>query len=182
MPISLLANLVVGNAVMGRLLQACSHRFKVSIGIRGSVVGCCASSNGEASCPTSTQRLGIDGYGTSGAQIQGHGANRPLVDRIQARVWQSSCWARCRNNRNEWLVYVICVAERRRAGQMFLPVRWEHHLATKYPNKQNGDGRKAEIQSAWPLVVGLHKRALHTAVPARGIQFLTATLPKPRVW
>ncbi|KAK1518038.1 uncharacterized protein CCOS01_12295 [Colletotrichum costaricense] len=88
----------------------------------------------------------------------------------------------CRNNRNEWVVYVIYVAERWRAGQMFLPV-----VGNTTPRRSIRSGKMAtagtaEIQSAWPLVVGLHRSALHTAVSARGTQFLTATLPKPRVW
>ncbi|KAK1473850.1 hypothetical protein CTAM01_16065 [Colletotrichum tamarilloi] len=128
---------------MGKLLQACSHRFKVSIGIRGSVAGCCASSNGEASCPTSTQRLGIDGYGTSGAQIQGHGANRPLVDRIQARVWQSSYWASM-SKQSKRVVGLcnLCGREMEGRADVFTR-RWEHHPASKHPEQQNGDGRNS---------------------------------------
>ncbi|KAK1622273.1 hypothetical protein BDP81DRAFT_154012 [Colletotrichum phormii] len=48
----------------------------------------------------------------------------------------------CRKNRNEWLVYVICVVERWRAGQLFFSFVGNTNPASKYPKQQKGDGRE----------------------------------------
>lgn len=49
----------------------------------------------------------------------------------------------CRNNRNEWLVYVIRVVERWRAGQMFPPVVGNTTPRRSIRSSQNGDGRNS---------------------------------------